>query len=81
MLQQTKMEPYLGALGRSCSESAGAVSYNTKPGLLENQPAVEAADAGNRTSPPLSILILAFRNVSPLTWEKKANFIDFLLQY
>lgn len=36
---------------RSCSVAAGTVGINTKQGLLEKQPAVEATGTGSGTLP------------------------------
>lgn len=55
------MKPHVPKVWSSLDVAAGTVSRNTKQGLLENQPAVEATGRGPRDVPPLSILILAFR--------------------
>ncbi len=71
---------YIQVWWRSCSVAAGAVGKNTKQGLLENRPAVEAAGPGHRTPPHCQYWYWPLENI-PIYLLEKAYFIDFVLLY
>lgn len=74
--QWKKMKRYLRVFCRSCSAAAGAVGRNTKRGLLQNLPAVEAAGRATGLPPTVNIDV-GLQKTLPFTRWKRLTLLTF----